>query len=88
MAGVMPSWHILPDGLCHPHAFAVCEEEVMALLNAVCCSADSHRVAGSADGLGHQVPPSSLPVSSAKSRGPKLLRHWVAAPGRGHHWAF
>ena len=55
------------------------------MLNAARCSAASHRVAGSAGGLGHQVPPRSPPVPSAKSRGPKPLSHWGAAPGTGQH---
>lgn len=57
----------------------------MGSLDTARCSMASHCVAGSAGGLGHRVPPRFPPVPSAKSRGPKLLSHWGAAPGTGRH---
>lgn len=86
----MPPQHVPPaahlnTGLCLPHPFLVCEGEMTGSLNAARCSMASHHVAGSASGLGHQMPPRSPPVPSAKSRAPKLLSHWGAAPGTGQH---
>lgn len=86
----MPPQHVPPaahlnTGLCLPHPFLVCEGETTGSLNAARCSMASHHVAGSASGLGHQMPPRSPPVPSAKSRAPKLLSHWGAAPGTGQH---